>query len=617
MHELLDALDPAADELRAEQLSRWESGERVPLEELLAVHPGLSDNTEALLDLVYGEVLLREEHGDRPELEEYLRRFPQLTEALRRQFDVHEALVSLETSQTSGQRQKSSDETDLDSPLLTYRSPLTAPRQIGQYEVVQEVGRGGMGIVYKARHTLTGRLAAIKVIRPGDATEEERARFLTEAKAVSALSHPNIVRIHEVFAPAGEQTPFVALEYVSGGSLAAHINGTPLPPREAAALLQPLADAVAHAHAAGVVHRDLKPANVLLASPVASAPGVFTPGADATGLATPKITDFGLAKQLDADSGQTRTGAVMGTPSYMAPEQATGQTDRIGPAADIYALGAVLYEMLTGRPPFKGATILDTLDQVRNREPVAPRQLNPAVPRDLETICLKCLQKEPGRRFAACRELADDLTRYLNGEPIKARPVGALERAVKWVKRRPAAAVLLGVTGLAVAALAAVWLSFTIRLQEESQNARDQADHAREQARLAQQQTEEARKQNERAAHLLALTSAAVDDIAVNVRGAKLDEARYGNTGSVLFKLASFYARASSTLANDQVLPADDRQRLAEQYAVSAVRLLNCAQQANFFEQSRAKNIEALDHDRNLAVLRDRADYKRFRQRLR
>jgi len=239
------------------------------------------------------------------------------------------------------------------------------------------------------------------------------------------------------------------------------------------------------------------------------------------------------------------------------------------------------------------------------------------VPRDLETICLKCLQKEPARRYTTSRQLADELTRYLKGEPIQARPAGPLERALKWMKRRPAATALLGVTGLAIATLVVGWASFTIRLEEQRGKAIQERDRAEQQARIAQQQSEEARKQSERAGHLLTLTAAAVDEIAVNVRSAKVDEVRFGNTGSVLFKLASFYAKASATLATDHVLAVEDRQRLTEQYAVSAVRLLNCAEQAGFFERSRQENREALDKDPALATLRDRADYRSFRERLR
>jgi hypothetical protein len=604
MRELIETTNPAVAALREEQLWRWQGGDRVRLEALLARQGDLAGDTEAILDLIYGEVLLREEHGEFPGEQEYLRRFPHLAEALRRLFGVHDALASLDT-----------DASQADASAVTTLGPARPGRRAagaetmlghtaGLYEILQEIGRGGMGIVYQARHPLTGRLAALKVMRPDDTLEEVRTRFLTEAKAVAALSHPNIVQVYEVFAPpAGEGTPAVALEYIAGGSLAGRINGTPLPAREAAGLLLPLADAMAHAHQAGIVHRDLKPANVLLK--------------DEGGAIAPKITDFGLAKELDAGSAQTRTGTVLGTPSYMAPEQALGHSSQSGPAVDIYALGAVLYEMLTGRPPFKGATVLETLDQVRHQEPVAPRQLNPAVPRDLETICLKCLHKEPARRYASSRELAGDLQRYLNGEPIRARPVGRGERALKWMKRRPAATALLGVTALALAALAAVWVSLTIRLEEQRQQAITERDLKEEQARIAQQQSAEARKQSARAAHLLALTAAAVDDIAINVRGSKTGEAGSGKTGSVLFKLASFYARAAMALATDQVLPAEDRQRLAEQYAVSAVRLLNCAEQVGFFDPAEPENREALDSDPYLVSLRDRADYKKFRERLR
>jgi WD40 repeat protein len=275
------------------------------------------------------------------------------------------------------------------------------------YEILATLGRGGMGVVYQARQTKLGRVVALKMILAGaHAGEADLARFRTEAEAIARLQHPNIVQIHEV----GEQggLPFFSLEFCGGGSLEKKLAGTPLPPREAAALVEALARAMHAAHTKGVIHRDLKPANVLFAED-----------------GTPKITDFGLAKKLD-EAGQTATGAVMGTPSYMAPEQAgykpDAQARSIGPAADVYALGAILYECLTGRPPFRAATALDTLMQVISDEPVPPTQLQSKVPRDLETICLKCLNKDPARRYDSAAALADDLGRWQRGEPVRARP---------------------------------------------------------------------------------------------------------------------------------------------------------------------------------------------------
>ena len=244
------------------------------------------------------------------------------------------------------------------------------------------------------------------------------------------MQHPNIVQVYEVGEHEGK--PFFSLEFCGGGSLEKKLNGTPLPAREAAALVETLARAMQAAHEQHVIHRDLKPANVLLAED-----------------GTPKITDFGLAKKLD-EAGQTQSGAIMGTPSYMAPEQAGGKSGEIGPAADVYALGAILYECLTGRPPFKAATALDTILQVVSDEPVPPSQLQTKTPRDLETICLKCLHKEARKRYATARELADDLRRFLDGEPIRARPVGRVERAAKWVKRNPVVAALVALVVLSV-----------------------------------------------------------------------------------------------------------------------------------------------------------------------
>jgi hypothetical protein len=299
-----------------------------------------------------------------------------------------------------------------------------------------------MGVVYRARQLRLNRLVALKMIPAGaHASPEDLGRFRREAEAVAQLQHPNIVAIHEVGEHAGLQ--HFSLELVEGTTLRARLGATPQPIRPAARLLEQLALAIHFAHERGIVHRDLKPDNILLAAPAGS-----TEHSDAEALqvatlyGVPKIADFGLAKRLGDDSGQTRTGQVVGTPSYMAPEQAEGKKD-VGPSADVYALGAILYECLTGRPPFQGATPLDTLWQMLNEEPIAPGRLRPKLPRDLEVICLKCLEKEPRKRYASAAELADDLHRFQAGESIQARPAAAPERLWRWSRRNPVAASLL------------------------------------------------------------------------------------------------------------------------------------------------------------------------------
>jgi serine/threonine protein kinase len=322
------------------------------------------------------------------------------------------------------------------------------------YEILEELGRGGMGVVYKARQTALKRLVALKMILAGGhASKEDLNRFLAEAQAVARLQHPNIVQVYEI----GEKDglPYFSLEFVEGGTLSKHLAGTPLPPRDAAQLTVTLSLAIEAAHQAGIVHRDLKPANVLLAS-------------GDTPLAVPKIADFGLAKTLDDDSGQTRTGAIMGTPSYMSPEQASGQTKAIGTRTDVYALGTMLYDMVTGRSPFRAATVLETLEQVRTQEPVSPRSLQPSLPRDLETICLKCLSKEPAQRYGTAKELADDLQRFLNNQPILARPASLQERALKFVKRNR---LLVGLTSAIILALLIGFISSSLQAARANRSA--------------------------------------------------------------------------------------------------------------------------------------------------
>src|SRR4051794_20521476 len=292
------------------------------------------------------------------------------------------------------------------------------------YEVEAILGRGGMGVVFKARHLRLNRTVAIKTLLGGGfAGPRERERFQREAETVAALRHPNVVQLYDVGEEEGR--PYFTMEFVEGGSLALKLAGSPQPARPSADLVSTLADAVHAAHRGGIVHRDLKPGNVLLAAD-----------------GTPKISDFGLARRLEGGAALTLSGVLVGTPSYMAPEQALGRAAAVGPATDVYALGAILYELLTGRPPFRAATGAETVQQVISQEPAPPSRLNAQVPRDLETICLKCLHKEPVRRYGSAEELADDLRRFGEGWPIQARRVGWWERTWRWCRRNPTGAAL-------------------------------------------------------------------------------------------------------------------------------------------------------------------------------
>jgi serine/threonine protein kinase/WD40 repeat protein len=449
----------------ADQRQRWRQGERVLVEAYLERQPTLAADAAAVLDLLYQEVLLRQERGEAPQPEEYQRRFPRWADQLALQLEVDRAF----------------------QPGLVRRPeggpPAGAPAPAGPavpgYEIRGELGRGAMGVVYRARQASLNRLVALKMVLAGPhAPPAERARLRAEAEAMARLQHPHIVQVYEVGESGG--LPFLAMELADGG-LADQLAGTPQPARPAAELMELVARAVHHAHQRGIVHRDLKPANVLLVrSDRPQAVELGRSPAEA-GRYEPKVTDFGLAKRLEGEAGQTQSGAILGTPNYMAPEQAAGKAREAGPAADVYALGAILYELLTGRPPFRGVTVPDTLEQVRSQDPVPPGRLQPKLPRDLQTICLKCLHKEPGKRYASAQALAEDLRRFLNEEPVQARPVGQAERFWRWCRRNPVVASLTGSVALLLVLIAvassvtALYLRATLEESERNREAAVQA----------------------------------------------------------------------------------------------------------------------------------------------
>jgi formylglycine-generating enzyme required for sulfatase activity/tRNA A-37 threonylcarbamoyl transferase component Bud32 len=438
--------------LLLDQRQRWQRGERAFVETFLRQHPALAADTEAVLDLIFQEIALRERRGESAPLEEYLGRFPHLGEQLRHQFEVDRALLAdLLASEDTAVGLGMPGDAALDSGV----------QLVAGYEILSVLGRGGMGVVYKARQTALKRVVALKmVLTGGHAGAKELARFRIEAEAAARLQHPNIVQIYEVGEHDGQ--PYFSMEYVDGGSLAQRLDGTPQPAGDAACLTETLARAVHAAHQRGVIHRDLKPGNVLLG-----------PGGE------PKVADFGLAKRLDESGGNTRTNDILGTPSYMSPEQAGGRSKEVTAAADTYALGAILYELLTGRPPFLGETPLDTVQQILSRDPVPPRQLQSRVPRDLETVCLKCLEKDPRKRYPTALDLAEELRRFREGEPVQARPAGPVVRVVKWARRRPAVAALVALAGVLVVAVLGGWALYRWRARQAESAARARALVAR------------------------------------------------------------------------------------------------------------------------------------------
>jgi len=441
-----ESVTDLVESLCNEQVERWRAGDRVSVESFVARHPRLVSEDEALFELIYGEFLVRESLGEPPSAEEFAGRFPQFAERLGRQLDLHSALHDVDMGPES-QLDEAFESTGLGfdsglgiNPLPRKSEPFPT---IPGYDLLDELGRGAMGVVYRARHRALNRLVALKVIRPWLYSDPEvAARFRAEAETAARFQHPNIVQVHEVGEHEGQG--YLALEYVAGGTLRERLAGSPRVPREAARLVENLALAVHYAHERGIVHRDLKPANVVL-----------------TEEGIPKVTDFGLAKLLTGDEGMTRVGDILGTPNYMAPEQALGSPDAVTPLTDVYALGAILYETLTGRPPFQGSTPFSVLDQVKNLEPLPPGKLERHTPSELETICLKCLEKEPRKRYGSALELAEDLRRFLEDRTILARRAGPLERLIRWGRREPMKAGLLAALALALiagfAATAVLW----------------------------------------------------------------------------------------------------------------------------------------------------------------
>jgi eukaryotic-like serine/threonine-protein kinase len=435
------SLDTELESLLGELIQDWKSGTPQPLRAYLERRPELIGRPVVVVELINQEVILRQMLGERPQPADYLAEFPELTESLERLFEVH--ALTFDTVQLP---QGTMAGSAFVRPHTTRPAAGRLP-EIPGYEIERFLGRGGMGIVYLARHQGLNRRVALKLLQESSQDDPGLvARFRREAEAAARCQHPNLVQIHDVGEHAGEH--YLALEYVSGGHLGRALAGAPQPPRKAAELVETLARAIDHAHAQGVIHRDLKPANVLL-----------------TADGQPKITDFGLAKLRDG-STNTEVGTVLGTLAYMAPEQVQARSGEIGPRTDIHALGAILYEALTGRPPYRAETPERILHAILAEEVVPPSVRQPGVPRDLEAICLKCLEREPSRRYATAADLAEDLRRFLDGRPTAARPASTVQRAFRWCQRNRGA--VAAIAALLLLSIVSAWQAVRATMAERT-----------------------------------------------------------------------------------------------------------------------------------------------------
>src|SRR6516225_1468484 len=460
------ALDHLLAVLRVDQRRRWLAGDRIDVRSYPRDFPAVAADPEAFFGLLYHEILIREELGDRPDPGDYARAFPEFADRLRMQMEVHEALS---TDDLGG----------LEStwrPARGFTDDARVVPVVPGYELLGEIGRGGMGVVYRARQLKPNRLVALKMILEGQlATRHDVLRFENEAEAVAELDHPNVVPILEV--GQSERLHYFTMPLLTGGSLAEAQPRLAADLRAVARLLIEIAGAVHNAHQRGILHRDLKPANILL---------------DESG--RPHVTDFGLAKRAQKGTGLTQRGAVLGSPGYMAPEQASGDPAAVTTATDVYGLGAILYALLTGRAPFEGRSFHETIVRLRTEPPEPPSRVNRNVPAPLELICLKCLEKEPARRYASAAALAEDLRRWLAGEPIAARPSGSFERVWRWCRRNPALAAAniaaaVVTTVLAIGSTIAAWIYRDQRNELRYQNEKTEvslrrAERAENKARL-------------------------------------------------------------------------------------------------------------------------------------
>ncbi len=424
----------------------------------------MNDPQESTIDEILAAFLQSRDAGETVVTEDLLAQYPEFAEELRQFFSQNDHLYHL-IDPVEAERP-----TEQDQPAI---------REFGDYQLLEQIAQGGMGIVYKARQKSLNRIIALKVIRSsGSASKADIKRFQTEAESAAKLKHPHIVTVYEVGEHEGQ--PYFTMPYVSGCNLASIVADHPLSPELAVKYALAMAEAIEYAHREGILHRDLKPSNILI------------DGNDRV-----QVTDFGLATQVGNDSELTRTGQIIGTPSYMSPEQASGQRELVSPRSDIYSLGATLYELLTGRPPFRAATVVETIRQVIDVDPPSPRLLNPTLPRDLETICLKCLEKAPARRYQSANELADELGRFQRGEPIYARQVSRAEHAWRWCRRRPLVSSLMALSLLLLFIVAIGGPILTFRLSTaltQSENDRQQAVVDRNTALEAEQDSRRAEK---------------------------------------------------------------------------------------------------------------------------